>query len=44
MTTIYYFSATGNSLTTARILAEEIGDARLVPVAALKDEVKVIDD
>ena len=44
MTTIYYFSATGNSLTTARILAEEIGDARLMPVAALNDEVKVIDD
>ena len=41
--TIYYFSATGNSLTTARILAEELGDCELVPVAALRDkeEIKV---
>ena len=41
--TLYYFSATGNSLTTARILAEELGDCRLVPVSAVKDEAKVME-
>lgn len=32
-TTIYYYSATGNSLSYARALAREIGDARIVPLA-----------
>lgn len=41
MTTIYYFSATGNSLTTARYLAEQLGDCRLVPVASTKALSKV---
>jgi len=43
-TVIYYFSATGNSLTTARIIAEGLGDCSIVPVASLKNEVKIITD
>ena len=35
-TVIYYFSATGNCLTTARLLAEQLGDCRLVPVASAR--------
>jgi Fe-S-cluster-containing hydrogenase component 2 len=36
-TILYYFSATGNSLTTARRLAAELGDCELVGLASLKD-------
>lgn len=43
-TTIYYFSATGNSLTTARKLAERLDDCRLVPAASVMNKSKVIDD
>ena len=43
-TVIYYFSATGNSLTTARKLAEKLGDCELVPVAALRKNTKIIVD
>ena len=43
-TTIYYFSATGNSLTTAKILAEKLPDCRLVPVAAVKNQSKIIEN
>ena len=43
-TAIYYFSATGNSLTTARILAEKLGECRLVNVALLRDKVSIIED
>jgi ferredoxin len=32
-TTIYYFSATGNSLVVARAIAEKLGDATLIPMA-----------
>lgn len=32
--TIFYFSATGNSLFLARKTAEKLGDARLIPMAA----------
>jgi len=32
-TTIYYFSATGNSLIVARDLAKELGDAEVLPIA-----------
>jgi len=39
--TIYYFSATGNSLTTAKHIAKQLGDCRLVPVASTKDLSKV---
>ena len=42
-TTIYVFSATGNSLTTASILAEKIG-ASLIPVASLKNSAAINDD
>lgn len=41
---IYYFSATGNSLTTAKILSEKLGDVRLVPVASVKDKPKIMED
>ncbi len=35
---IYYFSATGNSLTTANMLAEYLGDgSRCIPIASLRD-------
>ena len=33
MNTIFWFSATGNSLTAARRLAESLGDTTLVPIA-----------
>ncbi|MBQ2818521.1 MAG: EFR1 family ferrodoxin [Clostridia bacterium] len=36
-TVIYYFSGTGNSLTTARMIADGLGDTRLVPIASKKD-------
>ena len=42
--TLYYFSATGNSLTTARILAQELGDCRLVPVAAVQNQPKIVEE
>ena len=42
-TTIYVFSATGNSLTTANILAETIG-AGLVSVASVKNLAEIYED
>ena len=42
-TTIYYFSATGNSMTTAEILAKEL-DAELIPVASTKHMPKVTEE
>lgn len=42
-TTIYYFSATGNCLTTAKILLEYLGDCRLVPVASTKGMHRVVE-
>ena len=44
MTTLYYFSATGNSLTTAKLLAAQLKDCRLVPVASTKNLPKVVDE
>ena len=39
---LYYFSATGNTLSTARMLAREIPEeCRLIPIAALRDEGKI---
>jgi ferredoxin len=38
MSTIYWFSGTGNSYAVARDVAAGIGDARLVPVASLAPE------
>ena len=42
-TTLYVFSATGNSLTTAKILAEKI-NAKLISVASTKNLEEIIDD
>ena len=49
-TALYYFSATGNSLTTARLLQEQLiaakfdANCRLVPVTSTKNVSKVIDE
>ena len=43
-TIIFYFSATGNSLTTARLIAEGLGECELVPVASLRKNVKTMVD
>lgn len=43
-TVIYYFSATGNCLTTARLLAQELGDCRLVPVASARKLPRIVED
>jgi len=43
MTTLYVFSATGNSLTTAQSLAERLPDCRVVPVPSLHHGSKVIE-
>jgi len=40
--TLYYFSATGNSMTTAQRIAQEMGDCQLVPVASTKSLSKVL--
>lgn len=42
-TTLYVFSATGNSLTTAKILAEKL-NAKLISVASTKNLEEMIDD
>lgn len=42
-TTLYVFSATGNSLTTARILSEKL-NAKLIPVAAVKSRSEITED
>lgn len=41
-TSIYYFSATGNSLYAAKRLAEKIGDCRLTSIPAMQEEKIVI--
>lgn len=43
-TAIYYFSATGNSLTTAELLAEKLGDCRMVNISLLMDKTAVIEE
>jgi len=43
-TTLYVFSATGNSLTSARMLASQLEDCRVVSVASLKHSTKVVDN
>ncbi len=43
-TVLFYFSATGNSLTTAQKIAAALGDCQLIPVAALKHKSKIIVD
>ena len=42
-TVIYYFSATGNCLTTAKRLAAGLGDCRLIPVASTKHLAKIVE-
>lgn len=43
-TKLYWFSATGNSLTTAKMLAEHLEDCTLAPAAAARRQDKVIED
>ena len=43
-TTIYYFSATGNSLTTAEKLAQGLGGCEVVPAASVMNLPKAVDD
>lgn len=38
MTTLVFFSGTGNSLAVARLLAGRLGDAKLMPIRALLDQ------
>ena len=42
-TTIFYFTGTGNSLWVARTLAQELGDAEVVSMAACRQEKKTIE-
>jgi len=41
-TVIYYFSSTGNSLETARLIAQKLGNTRLVSIPALREQSEVI--
>jgi len=43
-TVLYYFSATGNCLTTARYLAKNLEDCRLVSVVSTKHLSKIVED
>ncbi len=43
-TAIYYFTATGNSYTTAKKIADALGDCRLVPAASLMGQVKNVEE
>jgi ferredoxin len=43
MTTIYWFSGTGNSLALAREIARTLEDARLVPIASLGPDPVTVD-
>ncbi len=40
-TTLYYFTGTGNSLACARAIAQGLGEADLVPIAALRGQARV---
>ena len=42
--TLYYFSATGNSLTTAQLLAEQLENCRLKAVTSCFKDSKIIED
>lgn len=42
--TIYYFSTTGNSLTTARRIAQEMGGCRLIPVMSTRSSLKIYEE
>lgn len=41
---LYYFSATGNSMTTARKIAAAMGDCTLAPVAATRNMHKIVEE
>ncbi len=41
-TQLYYFSATGNSLTTTYLLSDILGDCELIPVKDLQNQTKII--
>ncbi len=41
-TTIYYFSGTGNSLDTARQLAQRLGDTQVVPIVRYSGKFRVV--
>lgn len=41
---LYCFSATGNSLSTARMLAQRLGDCRLISAAALRRSDRIIEE
>jgi len=41
---LYYFSATGNSLTTAKLLSEQLPECRLIPVVGANKQRKVVED
>ena len=43
-TTLFYFSATGNCLTTARKLAQYFNDCEVISVSALKEDRKIFVD
>ncbi len=43
-TSIYVFSATGNSLTTAKILHHEIEDSRLISIASVLHENEIVEN
>lgn len=41
-TTIYYFTGTGNSLVVSREISRRLGDCKLVPIAGLVNEKRVV--
>ncbi|MFX0075962.1 MAG: EFR1 family ferrodoxin [Candidatus Hermodarchaeota archaeon] len=41
-TTIYYFTGTGNSLKIAQLMAEELNECELVPIARVWEEVSLV--
>ena len=41
--TIYYFSATGNSLHVARTIAEQLGECNIINIAKVKDDITIED-
>lgn len=43
-TSIYFFSATGNSLTTAKLLADGITNCKLIPVASTRNKEIIIEE
>lgn len=43
-TTIYYFSATGNSLYVAKSLADKLGECQLVSISALRENESITTD